>query len=108
MQWQDSNSQLINTRLLQYLHWLMQQDICKSKRVTRYKPIIITVFVYCFQENSNTDPLSKMKQIQIKCLWDNPILYKQLSPPMYMVWKQNETANILCKNADYDHVVTRS
>lgn len=42
-----------------------------------------------FQEDKESDPLSNMKTISVVCLWDNPDLYSEEIPPMYIVWKQN-------------------
>ncbi|XP_017484119.1 PREDICTED: DENN domain-containing protein 4C isoform X2 [Rhagoletis zephyria] len=43
------------------------------------------------------DPLSKVKTVNIQCLWDNLRLHSEAGPPMYILYKQNQPASPLLK-----------
>uniref|UniRef100_A0A182JSM0 UDENN domain-containing protein n=1 Tax=Anopheles christyi TaxID=43041 RepID=A0A182JSM0_9DIPT len=49
------------------------------------------------QEDDKADPLSTVKTIDVRCLWDNLRLHSEAGPAMYMLWRQNQPDSTLLK-----------
>uniref|UniRef100_A0A1A9ZC55 UDENN domain-containing protein n=1 Tax=Glossina pallidipes TaxID=7398 RepID=A0A1A9ZC55_GLOPL len=47
--------------------------------------------------DSEVDPLSKLKQVKIQCLWDNIQMHNEAGLPLYILYRQPQTTSPLVK-----------
>ncbi|XP_023300743.2 DENN domain-containing protein Crag isoform X2 [Lucilia cuprina] len=70
------------------LLWIMERIESKTHLPDLCSPTI---------DDTNCDPLSKVKHVKIQCLWDNLQLHSEAGLPMYILYRQTQPTSPLLK-----------